>query len=127
MFQCDQCSYSSCGNYNIKRHERLNHYPEQSVEGIKRKDYPIQYEKGVEKNAEEDTDSVNSDDSDMEDSEKVEETLRIDKVTPEENKNRNFSDIASIEEIKGQKIEDSITLPSCVTNKCSFDDSWFRG
>ena len=37
--------------------------------------------KGLKKNAEEDTDSVNSDDTDMEDLEKVEETLRIDKVT----------------------------------------------
>merc|ERR1712198_446990 len=38
--------------------------------------------------------SVNSDDTDMEDLEKVEETPRIDKVTPEDNTNRNFSDIA---------------------------------
>ena len=43
---------------------------------FKKKHYPIQYEKGVEKNAEEDTDSVNSDDTDMEDLEKVEETLK---------------------------------------------------
>ena len=95
MFKCDQCSYSSSKNYNFKRHQRLNHYSEQCGRGIKRKHYPIQYEKGVEKNAEEDTDSVNSDDSDMEDLEKVEETLRIDKVTLEENTNRNFIDIAT--------------------------------
>merc|ERR1712198_704726 len=38
--------------------------------------------------------SVNSDDTDMEDLEKVEETPRIDKVTPDDNTNRNFSDIA---------------------------------
>ena len=95
MFKCDQCSYSSSKNYNLKRHQRLNHYSEQCGRGIKRKHYPIQYEKGVEKNAEEDTDSVNSDDSDMEDLEKVEETLRIDKVNPEENNNRNFLDNAA--------------------------------
>ena len=88
MFKCDQCSYSSSIKHDLKRHERLKHYPEQCGGGIKRKHYPIQYEKGVEKNAEEDTDSVNSDDSDMEDLEKVEETLRIGKVTLEENTNR---------------------------------------
>ena len=54
------------------KHERLKHYPKQCGGGIKRKDYPIQYEKGVEKNGEEDTDGVNSDDTDMEDLEKVE-------------------------------------------------------
>ena len=73
---------------------RLNHYSEQCGRGIKRKHYPIQYGLGVEKDTEEDTDSVNSDDTDMEDLEKVEETPRIDKVTPEDNTNRNFSDIA---------------------------------
>ena len=73
---------------------RLNHYSEQCGRGIKRKHYPIQYGLGVEKDTEEDTVSVNSDDTDMEDLEKVEETPRIDKVTPEDNTNRNFSDIA---------------------------------
>ena len=94
MFKCVQCSYSSSKNYNFKRHQRLNHYSEQCGRGIKRKHYPIQYGLGVEKDTEEDTDSVNSDDTDMEDLEKVEETPRIDKVTPEDNTNRNFSDIA---------------------------------
>ena len=106
MFKCDQCSYLSSRKYDLKRHERLKHYPEQCGrgikrkhypeqcgKGIKRKHYPIQYGKGVEKDTEEDTDSVNSDDTYMEDLEKVEETPRIDKVTPEENTNRNFSDI----------------------------------
>ena len=74
MFKCDQCSFSSSRKYNLERHERLNHYPEQCGGGIKRKDYPIQCEKGVEKNAEEDTDSVKSDDesnneNDVEDNE----------------------------------------------------------
>ena len=73
---------------------RLNHYSEQCGRGIKRKHYPIQYGLGVEKDTEEDTVSVNSDDTDMEDLENVEETPRLDKVTPEDNTNRNFSDIA---------------------------------
>ena len=64
---------------------RLNHYSEQCGRGIKRKHYPIQYGLGVEKDTEEDTVSVNSDDTDMEDLEKVEETPRIYKVTPEVN------------------------------------------
>ena len=92
MFKCDQCSYLSSRKYDLKRHERLKHYPEQCGRGIKRKHYPIQYGKGVEKDTEEDTDSVNSDDTDMED---LEETLRIDKVTLEENTNRNFVDITA--------------------------------
>ena len=37
---------------------RLNHYSEQCGRGIKRKHYPIQYGLGVEKDTEEDTDSV---------------------------------------------------------------------
>ena len=69
MFQCDQCSYFSSKNYNLKRHERLKHYPKQCGGGVKRKHYPIQYEKRVEKNAE-----------------------KVDKVTPDENTN-NISQI----------------------------------
>ena len=46
------------------------------------------------KDIDEDTASVKSEDTDMEDLENVEETPRIDKVTPEDNTNRNFSDIA---------------------------------
>ena len=42
---------------------RLNHYSEQCGRGIKRKHYPIQYGKGVEKDTEEDTDSDKSDDT----------------------------------------------------------------
>ena len=61
----------------------------------KKKTLPYSISKRGWKNTEEDTDSVNSDDTDMEDLEKVEETPRIDKVTPEENNNRNFSDIAN--------------------------------
>ena len=87
MFKCDQCSYTSSRKYDLKGHQRLKHHPKHCGRGIKRKHYLIQYEKGVEKNAEEDTDSVNSDDTDMEDLEKVEETSRIVKVTPEENTN----------------------------------------
>ena len=108
MFKCDQCSFSSSKRYNLKRHIKnihdnysqkekgikRNHYPEQCERSIKRKHYPIQYGLGVEKDTEEDTDSVNSDDTDMEDLENVEETPRLDKVTPEDNTNRNFSDIA---------------------------------
>ena len=89
MFQYDQCSDSSSTKYDLKRHERLKQYSEQCGKGIKRKHYTIQHEKGVEKNGEEDTESVNGDDTDMED---LEETLRIDKVTFEENSNRNFAD-----------------------------------
>ena len=51
--QCDQCSYSSSRKYDLKRHERLKHYPVQNGKGVKK-----------------DTDSLNSDDSDMEDLEK---------------------------------------------------------
>ena len=57
MFKCDQCSYSSSRNKNLKRHERLKHYL-------------VQNGKGVEKDTEEDTDSVKSDDTNMEDLEK---------------------------------------------------------
>ena len=80
MFKCDQCSYLSSRKYDLKRHERLKHhpeqcgrgikrkhYPEQCGTGIKRKHYPIQYGKGVEKDTEEDTDIVISDDTYMED------------------------------------------------------------
>ena len=49
----------------------------------------------MKKNTEEDTDSVNSDDTDMEDLEKVEETSRIDEVSPEENTNRNLVNIVA--------------------------------
>ena len=96
MFQCDQCSYSSSKNYNLKRHERLKHYPEQCGRGIKRKHYPEQYGKGV-NNMQKKTqiNSLNSDDSDMKDLENIEGTLRIDKVTLEGNTNRNFVDIAA--------------------------------
>ena len=106
MFQCDQCSYSSSRKYDLKRHERLKHYPEQCGGGIKRKHCPIHYEKGVEKNVEEDSDSVNSDDTDIEDLEKVEESPKIEKVTPEENNNRNISNIAD-------KLHDNLNNLNC--------------
>ena len=53
-------------------------------EGLKRKHNPVLYGIGYET----DTDSVKSDDTDMEDLDKVE-------GTPEENDNRNFPDIAN--------------------------------
>ena len=49
------------------------------------KRYSILKLEGVEKNIEEDSDSLYSDDTDIEDLEKAEETSKIDKVTPEEN------------------------------------------
>ena len=71
MFKCDQCSYSSSRNKNLKRHERLKHYL-------------VQNGKGVEKDTEEDTDSVKSDDTDVENLESVVENSNINKVSPEE-------------------------------------------
>ena len=50
MFKCDQCSYLSSRKYDLKRHERLKHYPEQCGRGIKRKHYPEQCKRGIKRN-----------------------------------------------------------------------------